>query len=336
MVYVVPFRELDLGRVSEAGGKNASLGELLRELSPKGIPVPDGFAIAASAFRLHLEASKLDHLIYSWLDDLDVEDVGKLKRVGAAIRDAIRAAPLPAEVASEVLAAYQGLSSTFGETTTDVAVRSSATAEDLPSASFAGQQETYLNVRGSARLLEAVRDCMASLFTDRAIVYRTERGFDHRQVALSVGVQKMVRSDLGAAGVIFTLDTESGFRDAVIVTAAWGLGESVVQGRVNPDEYWVHKPTLEQGSAPIVRRQVGDKAITLVYSPDETSVVEQPVSSERRRTLALSDEEVLKLARWAVSIERHYSERAGQPTPMDIEWAKDGRSGQLFILQARP
>jgi pyruvate,water dikinase len=336
MVYVIPFRELDLSRVPEVGGKNASLGELIRELAPKGIAVPDGFAITAAAFRLHLERANLAEQIYGWLDTLDVEDVAELRRIGQAVRKRVCSAPLPSEVEAEILAAYQRLSADSGEAATDVAVRSSATAEDLPTASFAGQQETYLNVHGSARLLEAVRDCMASLFTDRAIVYRTERGFGHRQVALSVGVQKMVRSDLAAAGVIFTLDTESGFRDAVIITGAWGLGETVVQGRVNPDEFWVHKPTLALGFAPIVRRQIGNKAVALVYSDDGSTVVEQELSEERRHAVTLDDAEILQLARWAVSIEQHYSAKALQPTPMDLEWAKDGRTGQLFIVQARP
>ena len=336
MRYVLTFRELDLDSVPEVGGKNASLGELLRELEPQGIAVPDGFALTAGAFRLHLEHSGIAETIYSMLDGLDVENVAELARVGRDIRERVRAAQLPSEVEEELRSAYRSLSSEFGEPATDVAVRSSATAEDLPTASFAGQQETYLNVRGAERLVEAVRACMASLFTDRAIVYRAERGFDHRQVALSVGVQKMVRSDLASAGVIFTLDTESGFRNAVIITGAWGLGETVVQGRVNPDEFWVHKPTLQLGFAPIVRRQHGDKAIALVYGPDGSSVVEQRVADDRRRMPTLTDAEVLELARWATRIEDHYSSKAGRPTPMDIEWAKDGPSGRLFIVQARP
>jgi pyruvate,water dikinase len=336
MRYVIPFRELDLGSIPEVGGKNASLGELLRELEPKGIAIPDGFAITADAFRLHLERAGLNDFVYSTLDQLDVQNVAELARVGRDIRERVRSAPLPPEIETEALAAYARLSSQFGEQETDVAVRSSATAEDLPTASFAGQQETYLNVHGRERLIAAVRACMASLFTDRAIVYRVERGYDHRQVALSVGVQKMVRSDLASAGVIFTLDTESGFRDAVIITSAWGLGESVVQGRVNPDEFWVHKPTLKLGFSPIVRRQLGDKALSLVYAEGGGSVVEQQVAADRRRAPTLSDAEVLELARWATTIEEHYSARAGHPTPMDIEWAKDGPSGRLFIVQARP
>ncbi len=335
MKYVIPFRELSLSRIAEVGGKNASLGELLRELTPQGIAVPDGFALTADAFRLHLRHSQLEGTVYGLLDGLDPRDVAELARVGAVIREKVASAPLPPAVEQELVRAYRLLSEDSGETETDVAVRSSATAEDLPTASFAGQQETYLNVRGALALDEAVRACMASLFTDRAIAYRAERGFDHRLVALSVGIQKMVRSDLASAGVIFTLDTESGFRDVVIVTGAWGLGESVVKGRVNPDEYWLHKPTLAQGFAPIVRKDAGDKAVMLIYA-EAGKTVEVSTPEPLRRTLTLSPEEVLTLGRWAVSIERHYSQQSGHATPMDIEWAKDGRTSKLYIVQARP
>jgi pyruvate,water dikinase len=240
-------------------------------------------------------------------------------------------------VADAVQAAYQELSSTYGEVATDVAVRSSATAEDLPSASFAGQQETYLNVRGAEALDRGVRACFASLFTDRAIVYRAQHGFRHRDVALSVGIQKMVRSDLGSAGVIFTLDTESGFREVVLITGSWGLGETVVQGRVRPDEFWVHKPTLQQGHRPIIRREIADKVVKLVYAEGGGKAVKEiRVPALDRRRPVLTDDDVLKLARWAVAIEAHYSARAGQPTPMDLEWARDGRTGELYIVQARP
>ncbi len=334
---VIPFRELDIGSVPLVGGKNASLGELLRALEPHGIRVPDGFAVTADAYRLHLTKAGLDDVIYAELDALDVRDVATLATVARRIRERIRTAQLPPEVEAAIIVAYRKLSRHYEEHETDVAVRSSATAEDLPTASFAGQQETYLNVRGRERLIQAVRDCMASLFTDRAIVYRSERGFSHRNVALSVGVQKMVRSDLAAAGVIFTLDTESGFRDVVIVTGAFGLGETVVQGRVNPDEFWIHKPTLAKGYASIIRREVGEKAVRLVYaSGGNDAVVEERVSLDLRRRPVLADDELLTLAQWSVRIEQHYSQRAGRPTPMDIEWAKDGRSGQLYIVQARP
>ncbi len=335
--YVLRFREVDLSRLADVGGKNASLGELIRALEPRGINVPDGFALTSDAFRLHLERAGLADAIYRELADLDVRDVQALAAAGRSIRQRVAAAPLPPEVEQQLLSAYSELSSRYEEEETDVAVRSSATAEDLPTASFAGQQETYLNVRGKARLIESVRNCMASLFTDRAIAYRAERGFAHQDVALSVGVQKMVRSDLASAGVIFTLDTESGFRDVVVITGSWGLGESVVQGRVSPDEFRVHKPTLAEGYAPILRRERGAKAIELVYAAGGTGrVTEQRVSFDRRMQLVLHDDEVLELARWAVEIEKHYSQKHGRPTPMDIEWAKDGESGKLYIVQARP
>jgi pyruvate,water dikinase len=335
--YVRPFSELTLESVPEVGGKNASLGELLASLRPEGVVVPDGFALTAAAFRLHLAEAGLDRSIYAELDQVDPADLAALTATARSIRERISTAPLPAVVRAGLAEAYRTLSRAYGEEATDVAVRSSATAEDLPTASFAGQQETYLNVVGLPALDAAVRACMASLFTERAIVYRREHGYAHRDVALSVGVQKMVRSDLGSAGVIFTLDTESGFRDVVLVTGAWGLGETLVQGRVRPDEFWVHKPTLRQGFRALVRREIGDKGVKLVYAPgEEASIREVPVPEADRRRPVLTDEEVLTLARWAVAIEAHYSSRAGRPTPMDLEWARDGRTGQLFVLQARP
>ncbi len=337
-VYVIPFRELDLSRISDVGGKNASLGELIRHLDPLGVRVPDGFAVTGSAFRLHLREAGVEEEIYAALDSLDVRDLSALARAGQFARERVRSARLPAAVVSEVEAAYLKLSKDSGEDATDVAVRSSATAEDLPTASFAGQQETFLNVHGLANLLHAIEGCMASLFTDRAIVYRAEHGFRHRDVLLSVGVQKMVRSDLASAGVIFTLDTETGFRDVVLVTGAWGLGETVVQGTVNPDEFWVHKPTLRTGHRPIVRREVGEKAIKLVYDDHSNTraVRTLAVPEHDRRRAVLSDDEVLELSRWAIAIEDHYSKVHGRPTAMDIEWAKDGPTGQLFVVQARP
>ena len=335
--WIIPFREVTLESLAQVGGKNASLGEMIGALVPRGIRVPDGFAVTAEAFRLHLREGGIEKEVYAELDALDPHDVGALGAAGQRIRQLVRSAPLPAEVAAQLGAAYADLSRRYGEAETDVAVRSSATAEDLPTASFAGQQETFLNVRGRAPLLAAVRDCMASLFTDRAIVYRAENGFDHREVALSVGVQKMVRSDLGSAGVIFTLDTETGFRDVVLVTGAWGLGETVVQGRVDPDEFWVHKPTARAGFRPVLRREAGAKERKLVYAEGGTRAVrEVRVPAHDRRRLVLSDDEVLELARWSIAIEDHYSARAGRPTPMDIEWAKDGRTSELFVVQARP
>jgi len=334
--YVLPFRELSLNSLAEVGGKNASLGEMIRTLEDRGIRVPDGFAVTARAFRAHIEAGDLGW-IYDELDGLEAGDVAALARAGRRIREAVRTAPLPREVADAVREAYAALSREYDEEATDVAVRSSATAEDLPTASFAGQQETYLNIRGPEALVQSVADCMASLFTDRAISYRAGRGFAHREVALSVGVQKMVRSDLGAAGVIFTLDTETGFRDVVLITGAWGLGETVVQGQVDPDEFWVHKPTLRQGHRSLIRRERGAKQIKLVYAEGGTQATrERRVPAEDRLRFVLSHDEALQLARWAVEIEEHYGGRAGQATPMDIEWAKDGRTGELFVVQARP
>jgi pyruvate,water dikinase len=325
------FKEVDRTNLAEVGGKNANLGELVRNLQTMGVRVPDGFALIAEAFRRHLREARIDTDIYAALDELAYRDVAALAKVGRTIRDKIRAATLPSDLCDELRGAYDQLSRSYGEDATDVAVRSSATAEDLPEASFAGQQETYLNVRGHAALLDAVKSSMASLFTDRAIVYRAERNYSHRSVALSVGVQKMVRSDLASAGVIFTLDTESGFRDVVEITGSWGLGELVVKGEVNPDEITVHKPTLARGFRSIVRRDLGDKAMKLVYGDGGDNPVRRvPVAPAERRRLILTDDEVLALAGWAVAIEAHYQ------TPMDIEWAKDGRSGELFIVQARP
>jgi pyruvate,water dikinase len=335
MRFIMPFEQVGLADIAEVGGKNASLGELTQALVPLGIAVPHGFAVTAEAFREHLAQGQLAEHTFASLDAVDVSNVAELSKLSGAIRSLIRATPLPKAVADEVVLAYQELSRRHGEAHTDVAVRSSATAEDLPTASFAGQHESYLNVRGEAEVLNAVRECMASLFTERAIAYRAERNFDHRKVALSVGVQKMVRSDLGSAGVIFTLDTESGSPDVVIVTSSWGLGESVVKGRVSPDEFWVHKPTFRQGFASVIRREPGDKAVTLVYGPDG-STREERTDPALAGVLSLKDEDVLTLTRWALQIEAHYSRRAGKPTPMDVEWARDGRSGDLFIVQARP
>lgn len=334
----IAFADLSLGDLPRVGGKNASLGELVQNLDALGVSVPDGFAVTVQAFHLHLQQAGLSKSIYDDLDALDASDTGELARVAQDIRRRITAAPLPAAVVEAVLTAYRELCHRSGaDADIAVAVRSSATAEDLPSASFAGQQETYLNVHGEAPLIEAVRACMASLFTDRAIVYRNEHQISHRDVSLSVGVQRMVRSDLGSAGVMFTLDTESGFRDVVVINGSWGLGETVVQGRVNPDEFWVHKPTAMAGFPSIIRRDQGDKRVKLIYADGATSSVKEVrVPLEDRQRPVLGDDEVLQLARWAIAIEQHYSQKSGQPVPMDLEWARDGASGKLFILQARP
>ncbi|MFZ5481147.1 MAG: phosphoenolpyruvate synthase [Myxococcota bacterium] len=329
---VVPFSGLTLADVPRVGGKNASLGEMVRALVPRGVRVPDGFATTADAFRAFLARDGLADRIAAHVRDLDTRDVAALARAGYAVRAAILATPLPEDLARAVLDAYHALGDDL-----DVAVRSSATAEDLPDASFAGQQETFLNVRGDAMLLDAVRRCFASLYTDRAISYRVDKGFAHDVVALSVGVQRMVRSDLACAGVMFSIDTESGFPDAVLINGAWGLGETVVQGSVDPDEYVVFKPTLGEGFRPLLNKALGGKEIEIVYETGGTRGTRTvPVAAARRARFVLSDEEALTLARWACVIEDHYSTRRGQHTPMDMEWAKDGHTGELFIVQARP
>jgi pyruvate,water dikinase len=330
------FDELGLADVPLVGGKNASLGELRRALSPLGVRVPNGFATTAGAFRAFMHQSGADTVVGAVLARLDVHDLPRLQSTARTVRDAVLAAEIPRPIADAVREGYRRLEAEYGPGC-DVAVRSSATAEDLPEASFAGQQETFLNVRGEAALLDAVRRCFASLFTDRAIVYRAERGFSHMDVALSVGVQKMVRSDLGSAGVMFSLDTESGFRDVVVINAAYGLGESVVQGTVSPDEYIVFKPTLKTGFRAVLQRRAGSKELKLVYDEGGTRPVKTvPVPPEERTHLVLGEDEILTLARWACLVEDHYSAQRGMPTPMDMEWAKDGRTGELFMLQARP
>lgn len=332
---VRPFRTLTLDDIAQVGGKNASLGEMVRSLAPKGVRVPDGFAITAAAYREVLDAHGLVPALRAALDGIRPDDVASLQRAGKRARALVRAVTLPDALAAEIAAAYDALGEGI-EGGVDVAVRSSATAEDLPDASFAGQQETYLNVHGIEALCDTVVRCMASLFTDRAISYRTQRGYDHLEVALSVGVQRMVRSDLAGSGVLFTLDTETGFRDVVLVTSAWGLGENVVQGVVEPDEHVVFKPTLAQGYRPIVRRRLGTKALRMVYDGGGRGTRNEPVAEADQRRFVLSDDEVLELARQAVIVEEHYSAHHGRPTPMDLEWAKDGLTGELFIVQARP
>jgi pyruvate,water dikinase len=331
------FADLGMEDVPLVGGKNASLGEMTRELSPLGVRVPDGFAVTAEAYRCFLAVNELDGELRAALEAIPEDGVAELTRASHRIQDLILAAEIPEEIVRDLREAYRELSGRYGMERADVAVRSSATAEDLPSASFAGQQESFLNVRGEAQLLETVRRCFASLFTPRAISYRQDMGFDHLDVALSVGVQKMVRADLAASGVIFTLDTETGFRDVVFVTSTWGLGENIVQGRVVPDGFYVHKPTLRQGFRPLIRRQLGTKEFKLLYDEHgHRGVRNAPTSSEEREAFSLSDAEVLDLSRWALAIEDHYSRRRGEKTFMDIEWAKDGESGELFVLQARP
>jgi pyruvate,water dikinase len=331
--YIKLFSELGLSDVPLVGGKNASLGEMFRQLASENIRVPDGFATISSAYFAYLDHNDLRHKITDSLASLDSSNVQQLADTGASIRGWIMDGEIPPDIAAEICAAYDGLRQENGGRDPAVAVRSSATAEDLPDASFAGQQETYLNIRGDEHLLRTCKRVLASLFTDRAIAYRVHKGFEHMAIALSIGVQKMVRSDLAASGVMFSIDTESGFPDVVMITTAYGLGENVVQGAVNPDEYLVYKKTLDGSHRPIIRRQLGSKALRMVYgndavTGDATRNVE--VRPADRQRFAISDDEVLTLAGFAVSIERHYGR------PMDIEWAKDGESGELFIVQARP
>ena len=330
------FHEIGINDTPLVGGKNASLGEMYRELVPRGIKVPNGFAVTAEAYRHVLQVGGLAQTIRHLLSDLDTRDLKNLAERGRRVREAILTISLPQDLQQEITQAYATLCAEYGPET-DVAVRSSATAEDLPDASFAGQQESFLNIRGERALLAACQQCLASLFTDRAISYRVDKGFDQFTVALSIGVQQMVRSDLAAAGVLFTIDTESGFPDVVLISSAYGLGESVVKGRVDPDEFLVFKPTLKDGFRPIVKRAVGAKQEKLIYATrGERSTRIVPVPVEQREHLSLNDDEVLTLARWGCLIEEHYSNKAGQPMPMDIEWAKDGRTGELsFCRPAR-
>ena len=335
--YIRWFEELRLEDVPLVGGKNASLGEMYRELTTQGVRVPNGFAITAQAFRDTLtEAGAWDEL-HGLLDGLDKRDVKHLAEVGARCREIVYAAGLSEAVRDPVLAAHRRLREQYGAELS-LAVRSSATAEDLPTASFAGQHDTFLNVRGEAMLLDAIRRCNASLFTDRAISYRIDQGFEHFKVALSVGVMKMVRADLAASGVTFSLDTETGFRDVVFITGAYGLGENVVKGTVDPDEFYVHKPTFRQGYRAVLRRALGRKQVKMVYAHGRTRepVTNLPTPKADRAKFCISDDEVLKLADYAIRIEDHYSAKAGTWRPMDIEWAKDGLDGEFYIVQARP
>ena len=329
--YVRFFEEFGIGDVPLVGGKNASLGEMYRELSGDGVRIPNGFATTADAYRLMLEQAGAMEGLHQALDELDPADVNDLARRGKRARELVYGAGLPQVVTEEIHDGYRRLQDEYGEDVS-LAVRSSATAEDLPSASFAGQQDTFLNIRGEASLIDACRRCFASLFTDRAIHYRVDQGFDHFQVALSIGVMKMVRSDLSASGVFFSLDTESGFRDVVFITGAYGLGENVVQGAVDPDEFYVHKPTFEQGHRAVLRRMLGDKAVKMIFVEGETKHTTRNVPAPKadRQRFCIDDEDVLQLADYAIKIERHYGR------PMDMEWAKDGLDGKLYVVQARP
>ncbi|GAB3002802.1 phosphoenolpyruvate synthase [Mycobacterium bourgelatii] len=329
--YVRFFEEVGIEDVPLVGGKNASLGEMYQKLSGQGIRVPHGFATTADAYKHVLESAGAMDALHEALDDLDTEDVTALARAGKRAREIVYGAGIPADLAAEIVGAYRMLQEEYGEDVS-LAVRSSATAEDLPTASFAGQQETFLNITGSESLLDACRRCFASLFTDRAIHYRVVQGFDHFKVSLSIGIMKMVRSDLEASGVMFTIDTESGFNDVVFITGAYGLGENVVQGAVDPDEFYVHKPTYLAGHRAVLRRLVGDKAVKMVFVEGGTRATTRNIPSPKadRAKFCISDEDVLELAGYACTIEQHYGR------PMDIEWAKDGLDGKLYIVQARP
>lgn len=346
--YILWFDEITLSDIPLVGGKNASLGEMRKELKQLGVNIPNGFAITVHAYHDFLDKGTVQEWQYLMkkpnvkeniqdiLADLDVENIEDLSEKGSRIRRLIYSLEFPREIIEEIVKAYRRLCKEYGEDT-DVAVRSSATAEDLPTASFAGQQETYLNIRGEYALIQACKRCFASLFTNRAISYRAHKGFDHFRVALSIGVQKMVRSDKACSGVMFTIDTESGFPDVVYITGSYGLGENIVQGVINPDEFYVFKPCLKGKYKPIIQKTLGSKEIKMVYAIEgEGSTKNIPTSAFERANFILSDEEIIRLAQWGVIIEEHYTKKYGRYSPMDIEWAKDGITQELFILQARP
>ena len=333
---VLAFSDVNMADIALVGGKNASLGEMIQQLVPRGVNVPTGFATTATAYRHFIQAADLEPQLRQIFAHLHVDNLQDLHRCGQQARSLMLQTPFSPELRAAIATGYQTLCDQYGANT-DVAVRSSATAEDLPDASFAGQQETYLNVHSLAGVLEACHKCFASIFTDRAISYRHSRGFDHFEVALSVGVQKMVRSDLASSGVLFSIDTETGFKDAVLITAAYGLGETIVQGAINPDEYIIFKPTLKTGFRPILDKRLGSKEIKLIYDPGGSKLTKNvSVSPSDRQRFSISDDEALHLANWACLIEDHYTQGRGTYTPMDIEWAKDGITGELFIVQARP
>lgn len=334
--FILWFNELGIDDVPLVGGKNASLGEMYRNLTKKGVNIPNGFAVTAYGYHYFLKKARIDTAIKKILLDLDTRDMNNLSSRGKKVRETILQASFPEELEKEIISAYRKLEKLYTPDV-DVAVRSSATAEDLPDASFAGQQETYLNISGDYAILEACKKCFASLFTNRAISYREDKHFDHFSIGLSIAVQKMVRSDLASSGVMFSIDTESGFKDVVLINSSYGLGENVVQGAVNPDEFYVFKPTLKKGFSPIVSKKLGEKKIKMVYTHDGNRTTKNIVVPDKERNhFTLQDKEIVLLARWACTIEDHYSKKAGHFKPMDMEWAKDGQTGELFIVQARP
>ena len=329
--FVLPFNEVKIEDIPLVGGKNASLGEMYRELKQKGVEIPNGFAVTAFAYKHFMSVTGLKEKIKDLLLTLNTKDTQNLMAHGKKVREEILKAKIPEEIEKEIIYHYKKLSHEYKEKYTDVAVRSSATAEDLPDASFAGQQDTFLNIRGEEKILEACKKSFASLFTDRAISYREDKGFNHFDISLSIGIQKMVRSDLASSGVMFSIDTESGFKDVVYITSIYGLGENIVQGAVNPDEFYVHKPTLKKGFNSIISKKVGDKKLKMIYSEESNKPVKNIFVNEKEcNRYSITDNEILKLAKWAVTIEEHYKK------PMDMEWAKDGKLGKLFIVQARP
>jgi len=334
----MPLQDAGLGDLEKVGGKNASLGEMIRNLQAMGVRIPGGFIITVDAYQLFIHTNQLGKKIRNLLTEIDYNNMESLRRAGLQIRNLIRNSKIPSELSALIIDAYRGLSASYGQHETDVAVRSSATAEDLPDASFAGQQETYLNVRGPAALMDAVRNCFASLFTDRALSYRRNFGFDHFDVGISLCIQKMVRSDLGSSGVAFSLDTESGFKDAVVINGIYGLGELIVQGSLSPDEFIVFKPALENKAfVPIIEKKMGFKDRMMVYGDDPDERVRIiPVEKTAQNTFCLPDEKIIQLATWVAIIEKYYSGLKGHWCPMDVEWAVDGLTGQLFIVQARP
>ncbi|WP_298693817.1 phosphoenolpyruvate synthase [uncultured Sulfuricurvum sp.] len=335
MQYVRRLDSLKNSDVALVGGKNASLGEMIGSLKSLGVKVPEGFAVTAEGYRAFIAHNGFEPKIRHYFEGVDLTDIDALNRCGLAIRTLMLGGEIPVELKNEITQSYREMERQYAMPSVDVAVRSSATAEDLPDASFAGQQESYLNVRGEEMLIEHIKRCFASLFTDRAISYRHSRGYDHFAVALSVGVQKMIRSDLASSGVMFTIDTENGSDKLILINSIWGLGENIVGGRVNPDEFYVFKPTLKEEKVTILKRQVGSKALTMHYD-ERHHTINLSTPKERQESFSITDEEVATLARYALLIEEHYTALAGEYRPMDIEWAKDGQSGELFIVQARP